>query len=226
MYNAMPILEQTNDWNATIILIIAVIIAILLIAAKLLYPDFYKTTLYRMFVENLSGRQVNKRTDASTITAISTIESFLSISAMIFAVICYSNKTTIQSEYGSEWKIILFILGLFAAYNIAKLTVNKLIGSIFKIEAYTDSYNTLILDTEKILGLAYIPLFTFCPFVSEPIAKTLVWTAIAATFALVGFQFITFFLHLLKNKFLNHYSILYFCALEVIPVLVLIKLAF
>ena len=226
MYNAMPILEQTIDWNATIILIISVVIAILLITTRLLYPDFYKTTLYRMFVENLSGRQTEVQTEASTMKAISTIESLLSISAMIFAIICYSNKTTIPLIYGEEWKIILIIIGIFAGYNIVKLTINKLIGNIFRMQIYTDSYNTLILDTEKILGLIFIPIFTFCPFVPEQLAKILVWIAIGATIALVVFQFVTLFLHLLKNKFLNHYSIIYFCALEVLPVLILIKLAF
>ncbi len=226
MDELMPILERPVDWCATIILVIATIITCLLITIKILFPDYYKLVIYRMLIENLSGRQVEKHIESSTQTVISITGTVLSVSAMLFTAICYSGKTNINISYGNEWKILLLSLAAVLSYNICKLVLNKIIGSIFRIETYTDSYNSLILDIEKILGLAFLPIFLFCPFVSSSTVIALIWIALIITIIVIVFQFITLFLHLLKNKFLNHYSFLYFCALEVLPILIIIKLLF
>ena len=226
MDELMPIIDRVKDWNASIILIMSVVIIVLFIVTRMIYPGFYKMTLYRMFVENFSGREVTKPTDVSSIEALTTIISLLSISTMLFAVVCYSGLTTISLEYGSEWKTMLNILLIFSAYNFGRGLTNLFFGFLFRLEKYAASYNTLILDTERILSLTFVPLFAFCPFVAVDTAKILLWIALAAVVLLVGFQFVTFFSHLVKNKFLNHHSILYFCALEVLPILVVIKLAF
>ncbi len=226
MYELMPIIDRVKDWNASIILIMSVVIVVLFIITRMMYPDFYRMTLYRMFVENFSGRQISKPTEVSSIEALTTIISLLSISTMLFTVISYSGVTTIELEYGSEWKIMLYALLIFSAYNFGRGLTNLFFGFLFRFDKFAASYNTLILDTERILSLVFLPLFAFCPFVSVATAKILLWIAFAAVVLLVGFQFVTFFFHLVKNKFLNHHSILYFCALEVLPILVVIKLVF
>ena len=226
MFDLMPVVERVKDWNASIILVMSVIIVVLYVIAHLKYPDFYRQTIYRMFVENFSGREVTKPTDVSSIEALSTIISLLSISTMLFAVVCYSGYTTIGLEYGSEWKTMLFILLIFSVYNFGRGLINLFFGFLFKLKKYAAIYNTIILDTERILSLVCVPLFAFCPFVSATTAKILIWIAFASVVLLVGFQVVTFFFLLVKNKFLNHHSILYFCALEVLPVLIVVKLAF
>lgn len=226
MYELMPVLDRVKDWNASIILIMSVVIVVLYVITHLKYPDFYKHTIYRLFVENFSGREITKPTDVSSIEALTTIISLLSISTMLFAIVCYSGLTTISLEYGSEWKAMVNILLIFSAFNFSRGLTNLFFGFLFRIEKYAANYNTLILDTERILSLVFVPMFAFCPFVSAGTAKILIWIAFAAVVLLVGFQYVTFFFHLVKNKFLNHHSILYFCALEVLPILVVIKLAF
>ena len=226
MYELMPILDRVKDWNASIILIMSVIIVVLYIITHLKYPDFYRLTIYRMFVENFSGRQIAKPTEVSSIEALSTIISLLSISTMLFAFVCYSGLTTLPLEYGTEWKTMIYILLIFSAYNFGRGLTNLFFGFLFRLEKYAANYNTLILDTERILSLVFVPLFAFCPFVSATTAKILLLIAFVSVVLLIGFQFATFFFHLVKNKFLNHHSILYFCALEVLPILVVIKVAF
>ena len=226
MDELMPIVDRIKDWNASIILVMSVIIVVLYIVTHLSYPDFYRMTMYRIFVENFSGRETTKPTEVSSIEALSTIISLLSISTMLFAAICYSGLTTINLEYGSEWKTMVKVLLIFSAYNFGRGLTNLFFGFLLRLETYAANYNTLILDTERILSLVFVPLFAFCPCVSATTAKILIWIEFAAVVLLVGFQFVTFFFHLVKNKFLNHHSILYFCALEVLPVLIVVKLAF
>ena len=91
MYELMPIIDRVKDWNALIILVMAVVIAVLYIFIRMIYPDFYRMVAYRMFVENFSGREITKPTDVSSIEALTTIISLLSISTMLFAAVCYSS---------------------------------------------------------------------------------------------------------------------------------------
>jgi hypothetical protein len=226
MYELMPVVDRIKDWNASIILVSSVLVVVLFTITKLTYPDFYRTTLYRMFVENFSGREVSKPTDVSSIEALTTIISLISISTMLFTVVCYMGVTKIGLTYGDEWKTMLLILGLFSAYNFSRGLINLFFGMVFRIQKYAANYNTLILDTERVLSLVYVPIFAFCPFVNALTAKILIWIAFGFTVILLLFQFVTFFFFLLKNKFLNHHSILYFCALEVLPILIIIKIAF
>lgn len=226
MEGLMPVIDRIKDWNASLILIASVIILILIVAVRLKYPDFYRMVLYRMFVENFSGREISKPTEVSSLEAVTIIISLLSISTMLFATICYSGLTTIGLEYGKEWKTMLYVFLLFSAYNFSRGLINLFFGFLYRLEKYAATYNTMILDTERILSLIFLPLFAFCPFVPESTARILIYIAFAFVVLLVGFQFVTFFFHLVKNKFLNHHSILYFCALEVLPVLIVVKLAF
>ena len=222
----MPVIERYVDWNASIILIISVLVIILYIVARMIYPDFYKQTIYRMFVENFSGRSVSQPTEVASIEAVTIIISLLSISAMLFSVICYSGMTNISMEHGSEWKIILFLLIVVPVCNQTIGLINVIAGFVFHLPEYSRSYNTLIIDSERLLSIIFLPLFAFCPFVSAQTAEVLIWVAFAFFVAMSILRYVTIFFHLLKNNFLNHHSILYFCTLEVLPILIFIKLVF
>ena len=226
MNEVMPVIERYVDWNASILLVISVLVVILFILARMMYPDFYKQTIYRMFVENFSGRSVSQPTEVASIEAVTIIISLLSMAAMIFSVICYSGMTDINVEHGSEWKIMLFLLILVPVCNQTIGLINVIAGFVFRLQEYSHSYNTLILDSERLLSIIFLPIFAFCPFVSASTAQILIWIAFAFFVAMSILRYVTIFFHLLKNNFLNHHSILYFCTLEVLPILILIKVVF
>ena len=224
MDELMPVVGRYVDWNAAIILIIATIIVVLFIVARSLYPDYYRLMMYRMFVDNFSGRPATRVTEVSSIEAVTIIISLLSISAMGFAAICYSDLTSVSMEHGHEWKVMIIILLSFTVYNHLRGLINLFSGFLFRLPEFARSYNTAILDTERMLSILFLPLFSLCPFVSAEMAKIFVWIAIAVFVAMVVFQYITIIFHLLKNNFLNHHSILYFCTLEFLPILIVLKL--
>lgn len=224
MDELMPVVGRYVDWNAAIILIIATIIVVLFIVARSLYPDYYRLMMYRMFVDNFSGRPATRVTEVSSIEAVTIIISLLSISAMGFAAICYSDLTSVSMEHGHEWKVMIIILLSFTVYNHSRGLINLFAGFLFRLPEFARSYNTAILDTERMLSILFLPLFSLCPFVSAEMAKIFVWIAIAAFVVMVVFQYITIIFHLLKNNFLNHHSILYFCTLEFLPILIVLKL--
>ncbi len=224
MNEVMPVIERYVDWNASIILVNSVIVVILFIVSRMMYPDFYRLVVYRMFVDNFSGRPLSRVTEVSSIEAITIIISLISLSTMGFAVICYSDLTSVKMEHGREWVIMLIVLLSFTVYNHIRGLINIFAGKLFRMQEYVRRYNTLILDTERLMSLLFLPLFSLCPFVPAVVAKALICIAIAIFVVLVTLQYVTIFFHLLKNNFLNHHSFLYFCTLEVLPVLITIKL--
>ena len=224
MDELMPVVGRYVDWNAAIILIIATIIVVLFIVARSLYPDYYKLMMYRMFVDNFSGRPATRVTEVSSIEAVTIVISLLSISAMGFAAICYSDLTSVSMVHGREWIVMLVVLLSFTVYNHSRGMINLFAGFLFRLPEFARSYNTAILDTERMLSILFLPLFSLCPFVSAEMAKIFVWIAIAVFVAMLVFQYITIIFHLLKNNFLNHHSILYFCTLEILPILIVLKL--
>lgn len=224
MDELMPVVGRYVDWNAAIILIIATIIVVLFIVARSLYPDYYKLMMYRMFVDNFSGRPVTRVTEVSSIEAVTIVISLLSISAMGFAAICYSDLTSVSMVHGREWIVMLVVLLSFTVYNHFRGLINLFAGFLFRLPEFAKSYNTAILDTERLMSILFLPIFSVCPFVPAATAKVLIWIAIAIFVSLVILQYITIFFHLLKNNFLNHHSILYFCTLEILPILIVLKL--
>ena len=224
MNEVMPIAERFVDWNAFIILGVALIVVILFIVARLMFPDYYRLMMYRMFVDNFSGRPATRVTEVSSIEAVTIVISLLSISAMGFAAICYSDLTSVSMVHGREWIVMLVVLLSFTVYNHFRGLINLFAGFLFRLPEFAKSYNTAILDTERMLSILFLPLFSLCPFVSAEMAKIFVWIAIAVFVAMLVFQYITIIFHLLKNNFLNHHSILYFCTLEFLPILIVLKL--
>lgn len=222
----MPVVDRFCDWNASIILVFAALIFILLIVARSIYPNFYRYILYRMFVENFSGRKFSRPTEVSSIEAVTIIISLLSMSAMFFAVICYSGVAEINVEHGSEWKLALVILLSLSFFNQFVGLINLFSGMLFHMQEYAKSYNTLILDSERLLSILFLPLFLLCPFVPANVAVVLLWIAFVVFLSMTILRYVTIFFHLLKNNFLNHHSFLYFCTLEVLPILIIIEITF
>jgi len=137
----------------------------------------------------------------SSIEAVTIVISLLSISAMGFAAICYSDLTSVSMEHGHEWKLMLIILLSFTVYNHSRGLINLFAGFLFRLPEFAKSYNTAILDTERMLSILFLPLFSLCPFVSAEMAKIFVWIAIAVFVVMVVFQYITIIFYLLKIIF-------------------------
>ena len=133
MDELMPVVGRYVDWNAAIILIIATIIVVLFIVAKSLYPDYYKLMMYRMFVDNFSGRPATRVTEVSSIEAVTIVISLLSISAMGFAAICYSDLTSVSMVHGREWIVMLVVLLSFTVYNHFRGLINLFAGFLFRL---------------------------------------------------------------------------------------------
>ena len=142
----------------------------------------------------------------------------LVISVSIFSFLVYSEFVN-----PSEFDLIQFFKLLFGigALVLIKVLLERLIGSLFDIDALIDSYLFQKTTYKNYTGLVLLPvnilmIYTFAP------TKSFIYVVLALIFLINLIGFITSFKNhqklLLNNLF---YFILYLCALEIGPFIIL-----
>ncbi len=104
---------------------------------------------------------------------------------------------------------------------LIKVLIERLIGSLFEIDTLIDSYVFQKTNYKNYIGLILLPINILLIFAIEP-SKTILYVVIALMFFINLIGFVTSFkMHqklILNNLF---YFILYLCALEIAPYIIL-----
>jgi hypothetical protein len=125
---------------------------------------------------------------------------------------------------GTGFQFYVSISILIILFYLLKIVILRALGHIFNIQKPVSEYVTILYLSYFNLSLLFIPLviaFALSPLKYAPIF-------IAISFILLGsifvFQFIRAGVNILSNnRFPKVYLFLYFCALEICPILILIK---
>ena len=145
----------------------------------------------------------------------------LIVSVSIFATIAYNTFFEPQPFDLAFFGKIAFSVCVII---LSKILLERLIGSIFDIDQLIDSYLFQKTNYKNYLGLILLPVNILLIYVVFP-SKTLIFIIIAALFLinLTGFftTIKTYQKPILDNLF---YFILYLCALEIGPYIILYKL--
>jgi len=144
----------------------------------------------------------------------------LIISLSLFFFICYD---TFFESIAFDISLFLKILIGIGALILIKVLLERLIGSIFEIDSLIDSYVFQKSNFKNYIGLVLLPINILFIFAVHP-TKSLIYIAIGLLFAINSVGFImSFKMHqklILNNLF---YFILYLCALEIAPYIILYK---
>lgn len=121
-------------------------------------------------------------------------------------------------------RYVIFVLLIASAYSL-KMVLLKMLGILFRIDKAVSTYIFNIFLINNIIGMVFIPLVILIAFVAG-ITKFLLWTGVVMLlFALIYRLFRGIAIWMSMPKFSLYYLILYLCALEIAPLLVLFKLA-
>jgi len=153
---------------------------------------------------------------------IDQFDSFLFLNLIISLAIFFFIWYNTLFEY-IAFDIILFlkiVLGI-GALILIKVLLERLIGSLFEIDALIDSYVFQKTNFKNYIGLVLLPINIILIYVVQP-SKAIIYTAIVLLLIINLIGFITSFkMHqklILNNLF---YFILYLCALEIAPYIIL-----
>lgn len=143
------------------------------------------------------------------------------ISVSIFA---YFSFLTLQPDHSFELHVFLKIIFATATLGVIKIFVERLVGSVFEVDKVIDSYLFQKTSYKNFSGFLLLPLNALLLYFISP-SKNIILAIILLMFLINFVGFITSFkIHqkaVLNNIF---YFIVYLCALEIGPYLILYKI--
>jgi hypothetical protein len=142
----------------------------------------------------------------------------LVISSAIFFALCF--KTLTQTIEINNTLISRIIIGI-SVFFLAKVLLERLIASLFEIDDIIDNYIFQKISYKNYLGLFLLPINALLIFSITP-TKTLIYSVLALLFIVNISGLITtckMYQNEIKNNFF--YFILYLCALEIAPYVII-----
>lgn len=145
----------------------------------------------------------------------------LIISISIFICICFE---VFNGSLDYSLDFMLKILVAVTSFILIKVLVERLLGSVFEIDPIIENYLFQKTSYKNYFGLLLIPINALFIYTFEP-NKTVIFSVFGVFFILILMGLVVSFkVHqnaLRQNMF---YFILYLCALEIAPYIILIKL--
>lgn len=205
---------STNDFFIILIVVSLVFVAI----AKLLFEKRFNH--FASILINSSYLKVYSKDQKFIDLFDGLLFLNLLFSTSIFGFICYN--TLFESIEMSVALIFKFMFGI-GVFILIKVLLERLIGSLFSIDNLMDKYLFQKTSYKNYLGLALIPINVLLLFSMTP-NKAIVLTVIILLTVINTIGLLTSYksnLNLIKRDFF--YFILYLCALEIGPYIILYK---
>lgn len=127
--------------------------------------------------------------------------------------------------FDGTWNNLIACIGTVIAIYLFKHLILRIVGWLFPIKKEISLYNFSIVVFNVIIGLAVIPFSAFMAFGPDDMFRMIFWTAIGLIGLALAFRQLRGLF--ISGKFLSLYKfhfLLYLCAVEIVPVVVLIKL--
>ncbi len=125
------------------------------------------------------------------------------------------------------WLLLLYCAVGLAAIYLVKFITLKLCGWLFRIPDATDAYTFIVFTTNKIIGILLLPLLVLLAFTTGPFKETVLSLSVMVIGALFLYRFFLSYvsIHRQVKVDLFHF-LLYLCAFEIAPLLLINKLLF
>lgn len=215
---ASPLIEKSNRpaWLIGILLLILISFGLVRI---FFYPTFLNI-IYGYFNERVLA-QISKEDNVLTSWPYIFLYIIFSFSLGLFVVLYFSAKEdTLFLTLYNFGRISLVIGFLF----VAKFLLIRIISVIFDAKRIARDYITVLYIVYFNSLLFLIPILILGVFLPFKYLDTLALLLILTTILLFSYRIIRSAFSLLGNlKFSIFYLILYLCALEIAPVLILVK---
>lgn len=224
--NLLPIIERPTDYAQYYVMLVSIILFITFILVKVLFSGYYQNLFY------IAKKQDSSRASfKESNTAFKQADFYILIAANfslatgIFTIITYFPFTNTNNFVQQPFFIFLIIFGIVTSIFLLKWAIYKYFGWILNLSNFSTNYLSKFFNSIRIYGIINFPIFIFVPFVGETLRIVLIICMLAALTAVILYNFYIFWHQTIKIKFFNHYSILYFCTLEILPILILIRIA-
>ena len=212
-------IERYTTSNDLLTLIILLVLLLLVLAKKMFQPrfeDFFSLVTSGKYMV-IKSREHKARFGFNILMLIIHI---LSISLLLF--ILY--RAFVPSNFENTGMILLRIITGYSFFVLLKIFVEKIIANIFDIDDYIDHYLFQKHTYRNFISIMLFPVSIFLVY-SDNLNKVLLYIILGLFFTAM---ILTFVRIIIKNEgpvaSYWFYFILYLCALEITPYIILYKL--
>ena len=205
---------QSFDWISYLIIALFIFLGWTRIFFKRYFNTLFKSFHFINYAEELYQEKSSL-----------TIRGATFLNGVYFIVLGLFSLQTINYFYPAisiaDYKIFLLSLGFFAAWYIWNAFFKQFIGSVFqKLNVFTEYfYNYNIY--RKIAGIVLFPIILINQYIQEELAIYFIYAGIIIFIIIYLVHILRGLQTFIKNKVSIFYLILYLCALEFLPLLVL-----
>lgn len=208
-----------NDWSLPFFILGFILLGIANVYFLKRFSLYVKAFFFSRFVSQLM-REDNSQTQRLSI--VLTIIYLCSIS--LFVLKMNEVFSWASFEMHKSLQILVFMLLVFCFF-IFKMVLNYLVGVIFKTEKEISEFTFNLILINQFLGLGMFLLSFVLYFIDDSLTKSLLYTGIGLLAATYLYRIVRGVLSVRTNKHISAvYIFLYFCTLEILPVVFLTKL--
>lgn len=200
------------------------LLVLLLIAyglLKMLFPK-YLSNLFRLFFRTtIKQRQIKEQLMQTTLPSLLLNGYFVICAGLYLAFLLQYFQ---MNSVGNFWLLMVYCWGGLSVVYFIKFAGLKITGWLFNMEEAADSYIFIVFVVNKMLGILLLPFLVLLAFTSGD----LYLTSLALSWCLVGgliiYRFILTYSAVRNQVKVNPFHfILYICAFEIAPLLLIYK---
>ena len=207
-----------NEWLSGLLIVSVILIGLLRITSIKYLNELFRAA-FNTQAANKMYTSINIRNSKPSFLLTGLF--FLNTGIFIFESLLFY-KETIFDQTGFTLLVLIWI-SLFG-YGMIKSFLYRLTGFVFDTGSSTGEYlfNSSLLS--KTYAIALLPLISIIPFVNAWMIPNLIKLGVGMFISLYILQLIKGAAIILQNSFSLFYMFLYFCALEILPLVILYKI--
>jgi len=207
----------STDYGIAIILLFSVfLMAYMRFRFRTRLKYYYKSFFnFSFFKKMIAERNVLVRTFSIYLSVIMLL-SFSLLS--LFSMYTYGNFSTYYLVSFS------YLFLAFVAYFFILRLVHYFIGFVTETPIFIIEFDQNIFYYYRVLGILLLPIAVFIPYTNPIISSYLLFLAWALFFMMLVMRWLRAFIISFNHRVSFLYMILYLCALEILPLLVVLKL--
>nr|WP_321454110.1 DUF4271 domain-containing protein [uncultured Carboxylicivirga sp.] len=210
--------EGSKDWLSGFILFAILIAGIVKLTSGKYLNDIFSSIRYQQSATKLfSTFNVQNQKPAWALSFL----FLLSTSLLVFE---YTMVMGRHPESLSHFSFLLIIFAGIFLFSLIKNSLYRFVGFVFNTRTDTKSYlfNAELLN--KAFGIGMLPIISVVPYVDQLTATFLLKASLVLFILMYIVQLLRGVKIILRSPISIFYMFLYFCALEILPLVILIKI--
>ena len=212
-------INQTTD----LVFYILVFIIFFLALIKKSFPKYFNSIFSLSFQATFRQTQTRQQMSQNFFPAFMLNVLFILSGGLFITLVAGFYKWTIIPF----WQLFIYSTTVLGIIYSIKYFVILFTGWVFNAPDSAAEYRFIVFLINKLIGVLFIPILFIIAYSGDETKKIVITIALCIAFSLMALRYLVSLARIRKNlKLTAFHFFIYFCAIEVMPLLVIYKLLF